>query len=289
MAILTPLRRRVALSPTHPSTSLHDGGHPSRQLGRSHEFHDLRDYVRGDNVRDIDWRATARAGKPLVKRTTAQRQTTLWILAATGRDSTGHAAPGILKRDVVVELAGTLGVVATGGGDRVGALWTEDGGVRATRPSSRPVELERALQSLAGACHDDAAPADLPLLTSRAAALLRGRDIVAVIADDVEVTAVLERPLRQLSARHDVWWCTVPDADPWSLDGAVRGTSEARTLPAALRRDARLRSEFEELRTRRARDRRTALQRLSVRSMDLEAADVPGQALLAVRRWRRAR
>ena len=36
--------------------------------GRSLDYDDLRDYVPGDEVRDIDWKATARHGSPLVKR-----------------------------------------------------------------------------------------------------------------------------------------------------------------------------------------------------------------------------
>ena len=52
-----------------------DGEHGSIHKGRSMDFDDLREYVLGDDVKDLDWKATARSGRPLVKRFVAPAST----------------------------------------------------------------------------------------------------------------------------------------------------------------------------------------------------------------------
>ncbi|MBW4095623.1 MAG: DUF58 domain-containing protein, partial [Acidobacteria bacterium] len=53
-----------------------DGEYTSVFRGSSLDFDDLRAYVPGDEVRDIDWKATARHGSPLIKRYVAVRKQT---------------------------------------------------------------------------------------------------------------------------------------------------------------------------------------------------------------------
>ena len=61
-----------------------DGEYASRARGRGFDFDDLRDYHPGDSIRDIDWKATARRGEPLVRRYLTTRQRSLVAIVDTG-------------------------------------------------------------------------------------------------------------------------------------------------------------------------------------------------------------
>jgi len=51
------------LLPTHPVYSILAGGHASKLRGRGLDFEEVRQYIPGDDIRNIDWRVTARTGK----------------------------------------------------------------------------------------------------------------------------------------------------------------------------------------------------------------------------------
>lgn len=193
-----------------------DGVHASLHVGRSLDFFDLREYVQGDDVADIDWRATARSGSVLVKRQVAERRLVLLVVIATGRDLAGLAPGGTAKVEVALDGAAALGVLATSFGDHTGVLWWQGSAARSGRPTTRLIDLEHQLTLAEAAVSPTAPVADLDALLGTAAAAVRRRGVVAVIADDVDIDAQLEARIRRLAAQHQVVWLSVLDADPTS-------------------------------------------------------------------------
>ena len=86
------------------------------------DFDDLREYVLGDDVKDIDWKATARAGRPLIKRYVATRRHAVLLVVDTGRTMAALADATCTKRDVAVLAAGAIGHIAMRHGDAVGLV-----------------------------------------------------------------------------------------------------------------------------------------------------------------------
>ena len=68
LTALEPQGRRLRLLPRQPSRSVLNGRHGSHLRGRGLDFLELRDYQPSDDVRNIDWRVTARTGTPHVRR-----------------------------------------------------------------------------------------------------------------------------------------------------------------------------------------------------------------------------
>lgn len=285
------VRRAVELAVRHKVAGQLDGVHASLHVGRSLDFVDLREYVQGDDVGDIDWRATARAGTLLVKRQVAERRLVVLLVVATGRGLAGLATSELPKSDVALDAAATLGVLASSFGDYSAVLWWEDGRARAGRPSSRLVELERQLSDAEVAIAPTVAPTDLPALLASAGSTLRRRGLVAVIADDVDLDPHTEARLKTLSAQHQVLWLTVPDADPTAPELAGRNLLDldgGGRLPEWLD-DPALRSELADDRGRRAKERASALARLGIAEAVLAAPDrVSADVISLVRRMRRA-
>ncbi|MCI0460360.1 MAG: DUF58 domain-containing protein [Gemmataceae bacterium] len=90
-----------------------------RMRGGAWEFESLRDYVQGDDVRLLDWKATARRRKPIVRNQEAERHQTLLLLVDCGRLMNADV-DGVAKLDHAVNSALLLAHVALGRGDRVG-------------------------------------------------------------------------------------------------------------------------------------------------------------------------
>ena len=145
MPRLTRVHTEVMLATRGKVSGWLDGAHQSVNAGRSLEFHDVREYVRGDDVSDIDWKASARGGQLLVQRHVAERRTTLLIALATGRSMAAMADPSTVKRDLMLDAAATLASLALASGDYVGMLHFGAPGAVAARPSTRAVRVERML------------------------------------------------------------------------------------------------------------------------------------------------
>jgi uncharacterized protein (DUF58 family) len=90
-----------------------------RQRGGAWEFESLRDYAHGDDVRLIDWKATARRRKPIIRNQEAERNQTILILVDCGRLMNAEVE-GLAKVDHAVNTALLLAHVALSRGDRVG-------------------------------------------------------------------------------------------------------------------------------------------------------------------------
>jgi len=101
------------------------GAYLSHFKGRGMDFEELREYIPGDEVRDIDWNVTYRMGRPFVKRYREERELAM-VLAV---DISGSSAFGSLrrtKRQFAAEIAGTLAISATRSSDKVALLLFTD-------------------------------------------------------------------------------------------------------------------------------------------------------------------
>ncbi|NIZ93725.1 DUF58 domain-containing protein, partial [Kineococcus rubinsiae] len=237
-------RVRALLSiPAHRRTwGLLEGSYAAVVPGRSHDLDDLRAYVPGDDVRDIDWKASARHVTPLVKRYVARREQTVLLLVTTGRDLAATAPDGGTKAHAVLAVAELLAAVAAGHGDPVGLVGADAAGavrLPARTSAGHRLLLRRTLEARMG----PGAPAtDLAALLA-ASTRVRRRWLAVVLADDVDLSPEVERAVRRLAAQHELLWLTVADADPGAGAGDGRDTATARRLPAPVRRAAAVRAE----------------------------------------------
>lgn len=208
--------------------------------GRSHDFDDLRPYVEGDDVRDIDWSATARNPVPLVKRYVARRDQTVLFLVPTGAELAASGVGGepklVAARLVVEVLAG----VADARGDRVGLVAGRPDALTVLPSRRGAAHRARVVSSLTAAIDDP--PVDVGTVLERAARYQRRRAVVVVVADDVDVDAGLQRAVRRLAIRHDVLWVTLSDVDPTGVEGPLGALGGPRLLPGRARRTARVRA-----------------------------------------------
>lgn len=121
---------------------------PQRQLGEGRLFESLRDWVPGDDLRHIDWKATARRGKVITRQYEAERRQQVLLLIDTGRLLTAEMA-GLSRLDYVVRAALELAYAATQHDDNVGVMAFADGVQHFVAPQRGRAALKRVLDVLA--------------------------------------------------------------------------------------------------------------------------------------------
>jgi uncharacterized protein (DUF58 family) len=89
------------------------------------DFEELREYIPGDEVRDIDWNVSYRMGRPFVKRYREERELAM-VLAVDISASSAFGSVRRSKREYAAEIAGTLAISATRSSDKVALMLFTD-------------------------------------------------------------------------------------------------------------------------------------------------------------------
>jgi uncharacterized protein (DUF58 family) len=143
---LVPVRLRAAVAQARRRRE--PGITPLRQLGEGRLFESLREWVPGDDLRHIDWKATARRRKVITRQYEAERRQHVLLVLDTGRLLTADIA-GVSRLDYVVQAALELAYAAVQHDDNVGVMAFADGVQHFVAPQRGRVALKRVLDVLA--------------------------------------------------------------------------------------------------------------------------------------------
>lgn len=284
--LIAQVKSKLFVRSSQKSMHALDGAYASLLRGRSLDFEDLRPYEYGDQVRDIDWRATAKQGEPLIKRTKATRRHTVLFLVDSGRGMKALAEDENVKRDLVVLLTGALGFLTVRHGDDFSMVYGDAAQVRRIRPGGTEGALEHALRTVRSAIDDTEAPSDRDALLRYTARNISRRTIVVLVTDEAPMTADTERLLRRLKVQHDLLWMTVRDADPVTPEHA--GTSHRRDvdtgwgIPDFVHGDAEVMAELAALEAADTAHRDDVLRRLEITHAEFGGQDAAVPTLLAM-------
>jgi len=225
LVVLRGAARGLSLHAHRPALAQLYGGHRSAQRGRGLEFEEVRPYAAGDDARSIDWRVTARRGKPHTKLFREERERPVWLVA--------DLHPGLFfgsrrqfKSALLLQAAALLAWVAALGGDRVGAVITSGSAApHILPPRTREAGVLPILQALVD-CQPRApgvpAPASLSSALTTLRPLLQPGSLVLVLSDFSALSSATQDLLSGVSAQNDfrLLWLT----DPLERSGLPAGT-----------------------------------------------------------------
>jgi uncharacterized protein (DUF58 family) len=209
-----------------------DGRSAVRVRGAGTEFDSLREYVRGDDVRSIDWRASARNRSVVVRTWQPERDRRVVLVLDTSRTSAGRVAD-VPRLDSAMDAALLLAALAARAGDRIDFL-AGDRRVRSRlRLSGNDVvaPLQDAMSSLSPII----AEADWPTLAGALAQLGRQRALV-VLLTPLEPSAIEDGLLPVLPAlvrRHRVVLASVKDPALEEMASTLESTDDVYGAAAA--------------------------------------------------------
>lgn len=117
--------RRVEVRTNRLVNDMMVGAYLSHFKGRGMDFEELREYMPGDDVRDIDWNVTYRMGRPFVKRFREERELAMALVVDVSASSAFGSAD-FSKRERATEIAATLAISAARSSDKVCLLLFSD-------------------------------------------------------------------------------------------------------------------------------------------------------------------
>ncbi|MGN8026301.1 DUF58 domain-containing protein [Microbacterium sp. 22242] len=275
-SLLTPVKGKLFIQSTRKSTHALDGAYASLLRGHSLDFDDLRAYEYGDQIRDIDWKATARLGSPVVRRSLATRMHTVLFAVDTGLSMTALAHDEKPKKELAILTVGVLGLLALRHGDDFCLVSGDSEAVGRREIGRSEAALEHTLRTIDRAVDAASAPSDRDALLNYIARTIARRMIVVVLTDDTPVSAETERLLRRLRVQHDVLWITLRDAEPVldpstgsraGKDGVQRSRRDVAShwaIPEFMQGDAELAAELHAMDAAETERTETLLRRLEI-------------------------
>ncbi|HEX6936461.1 MAG TPA: DUF58 domain-containing protein [Actinomycetes bacterium] len=203
-----------------------DGRSAIRVRGQGTEFDSLREYVDGDDVRSIDWRASARAADVMVRTWRPERDRHLLLVLDCGRTAAGRVGDAP-RLDAAMDAALLLAALAARAGDRVDLLAYD----RAVRARVEGVPATGLLPALVQAMAPLEAALVEPDYRGMAGAVLtrasrRSLVVLLTALDTAPVEEGLLPVLGQLTRRHLVMLASVADPRVEEM-AAARGDVDA--------------------------------------------------------------
>ncbi|MGW0160123.1 DUF58 domain-containing protein [Mycobacterium sp. NPDC003323] len=209
------------------------GGRYALVHTRSLEFDELRPYVPGDDVRDIDWKATARSGHTLIKQFVSEKHHKILVVADTGRNTSALAPSGQRKCEIASHLIGAVGLIALPRSDEIGMVCGDRRGCVDIRLRRGETHIERMLHRYLALAESDSGASDIANQLEWVARHYRHRMLIVVVSDEPDVDDRLCEVVRSLTARHDVLWAMISDMPAVGADdvGVGYDVADGRTVP----------------------------------------------------------
>lgn len=267
--------RKIAESKIRRARTLELGSRTARGIGAGSEFEQLREYTQEDQFRHIDWGATARTGRPIVRVYQPEPNQSVIVLLDNGRLMAGNVGD-VPRLEHGIDATTALATVAVALGDRVGLITFDQSTLSVVPPQSSATQVARLTNTMF-----DLFPAllesDYREVFRSTVARFRRRSLLVLVT---ELTGAAAREslfpaLPTLVRHHAVLVVCVrdPELTAWA-DGHVGDVDEAFRAGAAA---AALRERRKLLAQSRS---------LGATVVDAEPGELPGALIDAYVRWK---
>lgn len=208
---INKIKANISIYASKKTSNILDGSYKSIYKGRSLNFEDLREYVIGDNIKDVDWKASARSGNLLVRQYIAEKKHNIMLVMDIGRKMKADTSDGIPKKEIAIMAAGTMAYLANKNGDYVGAVYDKEGLISYFPFREGLINIERILSSY-DSDSEKTENTSLEKSLNYINKFIKKRMIIFIITDLEGLENISEDILKKLSLRHDVLIININDA-----------------------------------------------------------------------------
>ncbi len=205
------IKANISIAASKKTTNLLEGLYCSVFKGQSLDFDDLRDYVVGDNYKDIDWKSSIRHGSLLVRRFVTFKKHNVLFVVDGGDKMLGETSDGEMKAVVALFILGTLGYLVNKNGDEIGAIYTKNDRIEMRNFKSNMAHLEMILNDLEKSLGTTSTKSVNQLLEYVVKNQKR-RMIVVVISDLGGLDELDESMIKKIAINHDLLFIGIDDA-----------------------------------------------------------------------------
>ena len=209
----------VSASGSRVATQLSDGWrmgvHQSRKKGRGMEFAEVRPYMIGDDVRNMDWKITARTGKPHTKLYREERDHSVYILLDLSAEMY-FGSKGQLKSRMASVVTAAVTWHALKNGDKVGGLILSGNQTSIQSPVSHRkgalLWLKQIVNTYNAGLQERPQTSDVTAGLNTLSSMLRPGARLVVISDYYRLSQKDFLMIRYLRKRHEVNLIQIYDA-----------------------------------------------------------------------------
>lgn len=232
VTVVPPFRSRRHLPSRIQQLREIEGRSAVHMPGAGHEFDSLREYVRGDDVRTIDWRASARSDELIVRTYRPERDRRVVVVLDSSRASAVRVGDET-RFDAGIEAALFMSALANAGGDRVDLL-TLDQTIRTRSSSEEKGHLLHRISTALAKVFPRLLAADWTVLPPEISKVTRQRALVVLVTplDSAAIEEGLIPILPVLTHRHVVLIASVADPELTEI-AQQRATAEEAFLAAS--------------------------------------------------------
>lgn len=278
---LRPRCNALRLPMRQPAASALAGTYRSRFRGRGVDFEESRNYQPGDDIRNMDWRVTARTGRPHTKVFQEERERPV-LVVMDASPSLYFGTRKRLKSVAAAHLAATVAWAAVRRGDRIGAFFFAPGKHRELRPSGGRRGAMRMIQTLVEWLNPEArteGSEPLSRVLERVRHTVRPGSLVVIISDFFSLDEDCNRHLSRLRQHNDVIGCQVMDASEQHLPTGRYPITDGSATSVLDTAKQRFRTQYESMSQQHRQDPRRLFQKHQCGWMVLNTEDDPVDSL----------
>ncbi len=269
--------------------SLMAGQYRSIFRGAGIEFEEVREYSPGDDIKSIDWKVSARLGKPFVKRFREERELIVMLLvdlSASGRFGTGERT----KQEIAAEVAAIMAFNAIRNNDKIGAILFTDRVEKYIPPKKGSGHVWRVIKEIFTFIPQSSGT-DLEGAVAYLGRVCRKRTVCFLVSDFIhpKLGGDVPQRLKSASRRHELIGVLVSDPGEFELPGAGILQMEDLETGARMVVDASDPATRKKYRAIREQDYRQVINRLKSIDIDCVEMSTDGDAADTLSRYFRLR
>ena len=212
MNFIPKIKSNISIYSSKKTTNILDGSYKSIYKGRTMNFEDLRTYVVGDNVKDIDWKASSRSNSLLVRQFIAEKKHNIMFVFDTGKKVLADSLKDEIKKDVMIMSAGTIAYLANKNGDYIGTIYNKNNQIQFFPFKSGIHNIERILSN-----YDNDVTKTIDSNIQKSLEYIekniKRRMILFILTDLDGMERIEEDTLKRLSLLHDILLINISDAE----------------------------------------------------------------------------
>lgn len=209
MKYITKIKANLSIYTKKKTSNILEGSYNSIYKGKSMNFEDLREYVIGDNVKDIDWKASARSNKILIKQYIAEKKHNVLFILDSGKKMLADTRDLDSKKEVALMATGTICYLVEKHGDSISAIYKGKDNIKLFPFKTGLYNIEKILNSYEKEIETEN---NLEELIKYVLKFIRRRMIIFIVTDIDGMSNISEGTLRRLSLLHDVMFINISDA-----------------------------------------------------------------------------
>lgn len=210
LSYINQVKANISIYTDKKTTNILDGTYKSVYKGKSMNFENLRQYVLNDEIKDIDWKSSARSGELLVKEFIAEKKHNIMLIMDSGPKMEAVTDTFEIKKELALIIGGTLGYIAIKNNDFVAMTYINNQNIVYKPFKYTLSSLDNYLSEYDNFANIE--DGDLNILIESVFKNITKKMIIFIITDLAGIDEIKSKTLKMLKKKHDVLIIGINDA-----------------------------------------------------------------------------